>query len=194
MLQSRYLFKLLPAALIFFCVHAVGFGIGSIGRIAPQGAVTHPKRESLAATYRREAGVREQGANEGKRVEEYLKYVELEKGQPWCAAFVCWALGKAELKNPRSGWSPRLFPVTKVIWERSRQLRVNLPGQRTDNVPQQADVFGIYFPGKGRIAHCGFIDQWSESGSSKKVGESSVNISEPEHKEGDIPYTSKLTS
>ncbi|WP_242691454.1 peptidoglycan-binding protein [Desertivirga arenae] len=108
-------------------------------------------RQNLHAIYTAEIGVREKsGKNDGVRVEEYLAYVELKRGSPWCASFVCWALGRAGIANPRSGYSPALFPKSKLIWIRGSPLpKKLLPG----------DVFGIYFPEKGRIAHVGFIDQ-----------------------------------
>lgn len=109
------------------------------------------KTPSLRAIYTVELGVKEQsGKNDGPRVEAYLAYVGLKRGNPWCAAFVCWALGKAGIPNPKSGYSPSLFPWIKKIWIRG------------DPFPQKlvaGDVFGLYFPEKGRIAHVGFIDE-----------------------------------
>jgi hypothetical protein len=99
--------------------------------------------------------VREQsGRNDGQRVETYLRYVGLRKGDPWCAAFVCWCFGNAGIANPESGWSPDLFPKAKVVWQRKRTVVKQSDKQafRTGN------VFGIWFADKGRIAHTGFID------------------------------------
>ncbi|WP_256009779.1 CHAP domain-containing protein [Desertivirga xinjiangensis] len=102
-------------------------------------------------------GVREKtGRNDGTRVETYLRYVHLKASNPWCAAFVCWALGQAGIANPRSAWSPDLFQNSNLIWQRSRGLL------KEGQVPEIGDVFGISFPDKGRIAHVGFIDQWSD--------------------------------
>ncbi|MEJ7780376.1 MAG: peptidoglycan-binding protein [Daejeonella sp.] len=105
--------------------------------------------------YDSEIGVKEHGMNSGKRVEEYLRYVNLEKGNPWCAAFICWVFGKAGIDNPRSGWSPDLFK-SNVIWKR------NSPATNKQT-PLATDVFGIWFPEKGRIAHAGFIDRWDKT-------------------------------
>jgi len=110
-----------------------------------------------------QVGVREMtGRNDGVEVENYLKYVNLSKGNPWCAAFVCWALGENEIENPRSGWSPDLFPKNKIIWERSKKI-TDLTNEMPSEVILQGDVFGIYFTDKKRIAHCGFVDQANKS-------------------------------
>lgn len=112
--------------------------------------------KSLQAKVRRiytsEIGVREKPSNSGPQVEKYLKYVHLLRGNPWCAAFVCWVLGEAGVENPRSGWSPVLFGDRYIIWNRERRTKNKEPGS--------GDVFGLYFPEKGRIAHVGFVDHW----------------------------------
>lgn len=50
-------------------------------------------------------GVEEIGSsNTGPAVDQYLKAVGLEPGQPWCAAFWCWSIRKAaadlKVENP----------------------------------------------------------------------------------------------
>jgi hypothetical protein len=88
-----------------------------------------------------EVGVREKsGHNDGPQVEAYLAYVHLQKGSPWCAAFISWVFWKAGYPEPRSGWSPDLFP-------RFRRIEVPMPGA----------VLGIYFPDLKRIAHVGLV-------------------------------------
>lgn len=90
-----------------------------------------------------ELGVREAtGKNDGTRVEAFLAAVKLRKGNPWCAAFVSWVFKQAAFPKPRTGWSPDLFPA-------SRLLKKPAPGA----------VFGIYFPELKRIAHCGFVEK-----------------------------------
>jgi hypothetical protein len=89
----------------------------------------------------KEVGVREKtGHNDGAQVEAYLDYVHLKKGNPWCAAFISWVFWKAGYPEPRSGWSPDLFP-------RSRRIILPVPGS----------VLGIYFPELKRIAHVGLV-------------------------------------
>lgn len=136
--------------------------------------------------YTSQIGVRESPSNAGAEVEKYLRYVNLPKGNPWCAAFVCWVFGRAGIENPRSGWSPDLFSASKLIWERGERvssikyqesryqpnasfaypsslvtcLPARQAGKRQLATPATADIFGIYFHEKKRIAHVGFIDQW----------------------------------
>lgn len=104
---------------------------------------TARQRERLVNTARNELGVRElTGHNDGERVEAYLKVVNLKKGQPWCAAFISWVYAEQNYTMPRSGWTPALFPSSRVV-------RSALPG----------NLIGIYFPGLKRIAHVGMIEK-----------------------------------
>lgn len=90
-----------------------------------------------------EIGVRESsGNNDGKRVEEYLAVAGLKKGQPYFAAFVSWVYKQAGFMEPRSGWTPSLFPL-------SRLTKLALPG----------NLIGVYFPRLKRIAHVGMIEK-----------------------------------
>lgn len=87
-------------------------------------------------------GIREAtGKNDGAAVEAYLSYTGNKKGEPWCASFVSWVYGKAGLGQPKTAWSPALFPL-------ARQTLHPLP----------ADVFGIYFPSLKRVAHGGLVE------------------------------------
>lgn len=109
------------------------------------------RRSNLARLAENEIGVRElTGNNDGKRVELYLAWVGLKKGESWCAAFISYLFHKIGNNKPRSGWSPDLFP-------NARLARSTLPG----------NVIGIYFPDKHRIAHVGLIvhekDNWITS-------------------------------
>ncbi len=80
------------------------------------------------------------GGNDGKRVEEYLNAVGLKKGDPYCAAFVSWVFKQAGYDAPRTGWSPALFPTSRLV-----------------KAAEPGNVFGIYFPALKRIGHCGLI-------------------------------------
>ena len=96
----------------------VNLGSGAFDGISREGRTARVKK-----IYDSQVGVREQGTNGGPQVEKYLRYVNLSKGNPWCAAFVCWVFGQAEVGNPKSGWSPNLFPASKIIWERGAGTR-----------------------------------------------------------------------
>ncbi|HEY1060442.1 MAG TPA: hypothetical protein VGE44_02095 [Daejeonella sp.] len=139
-------------------------------------------RVTTKKIYDSQIGIREQGINTGPQVEEYLNYVNLKKGQPWCAAFICWVYGQAGIENPRSGWSPDLFKGSKVIWDRAESGKLKVESREkhqggnsleamsvrpTTNNQQPdsyrvttGDIFGLFFSEKNRIAHAGFIDQW----------------------------------
>ena len=99
------------------------------------------KRIRVQQIYISQIGIREKHPNSGLNVEKYLRYVHLPKGNPWCTAFVCWVFGQAGVLNPRTGWSPGLFPNSKVIWSKrqifkiaeSRKLKAeaSVPGIKT---------------------------------------------------------------
>lgn len=105
-------------------------------------SASHNDAERLIGIARKEIGVRESGHNSGTRVNEYLAYVGFKEAAPWCAAYLSWCFGQAGLTQPRTAWSPGLFPV-------SRLARDGLPGM----------LIGIYFPSLGRIGHCGLIER-----------------------------------
>lgn len=147
------------------------------------------KVAEVKRVYDRQIGVREVGNNRGVYVEKYLHYVGLGKGEPWCAAFVCWVYGESGVANPKSGWSPALFPARQVIW--TRTARPEMPGmapgsgkERLTPLPRTADIFGIYFADKKRIAHVGFVDVWEE----KWVTTVEGNTNEEGSREGDGVY------
>lgn len=134
------------------------------------------KVAAVKAVYDSQLGIREKRNNTGLEVEKYLSYAGLAKGQPWCAAFVCWVYGQAGVDNPRTGWSPSLFPASKVIWRKVESGKRKVESMRPPAYPSRlvtgnsqpatpctADIFAIYFPDKRRIAHTGFIDSWDGS-------------------------------
>jgi hypothetical protein len=147
---------------------------------APDTVTRHvPASEVVAAIYTAEIGVREKtGHNDGARVEEYLKAANLKKGDAWCAAFVTWAFEQAGVEAVVSGWSPDWFPAKHTLYKR---------GDSGNRTPHQADVFGIYFQDKGRIAHVGFVDRW-ESGSSSYAVTVEGNTNDAGSNEGDGVY------
>jgi len=101
------------------------------------------RRNRLVELAQGELWVREEtGNNDGPRVEGYLASVGLKKGQPWCAAFVSFIFEQVGYSAPRTGWSPSLFPVKRLV-------KAAAPG----------NVFGIYFRALNRIAHCGFVEK-----------------------------------
>lgn len=142
------------------------------------------KRALIKSIFVAELGVREEsGRNDGNKVETYLQYTNLQKGNPWCAAFVCWVFGKAGIRNPRSAWSPDLFPADKVVWK--RQVRVsNSSNEQPSNAFKTGNIFGIWFDDKKRIAHTGFIEDVKGSWIITVEG----NTNEAGSREGDGVY------
>lgn len=128
--------------------------------------------------YISQIGVRElTGHNDGKQVEEFLASCNLKRGEPWCAAFVCWTFKKAGVKAIVSGYSPNWFTSKYVIWTR---------GAKNNFTPQPSDVGGLYFANKGRIAHTFFIDSWPSGSSTAITVEGNTN--EAGSREGDGVY------
>ncbi|WP_051292672.1 CHAP domain-containing protein [Olivibacter sitiensis] len=124
----------------------------------------NPLQQKIRDIYTAEIGVREAtGKNDGSRVEAYLRYCGLGKGNAWCAAFVSWVYGQAGLKEPRTAWAAALFPKAKQVQLSaigSGHSVARSPSQgATQNAQQSLGlVFGIYYPSLGRIGHCGFVD------------------------------------
>ena len=134
-------------------------------------------RDRLQAIYMAEVGVRDlSGRNDGERVAEYLRYTDLGEGYAWCASFVSWVYGQAGFAEPRTAWSPALFPAKRVIWRRGDITR--------SSIPKKGDVFGIYFNSVKRIAHAGFVDEWGD----KYVVTVEGNTNEAGSREGDGVY------
>ncbi len=155
---------------LIFCLLATRTVRAQMFKDVPRPLNKQQHREKVKQIYTSQIGVREKHGNSGKEVEKYLRYVHLPKGNPWCAAFVCWAFGEANVPNPRNGWSPDLFPASKTIWKKltvdSGQLTkvgsILASSHQLPTIPSIGDVFGLYIPEKGRIAHVGFVDEWKE--------------------------------
>lgn len=118
-------------------------------------------------------GLREKtGNNDGPLVEAFLASVGLSKGDPWCAAFnyYCYQKAGESKRVPRSGWSPDW--VNGAQWKQGKGID-----------PKPGDTFGIYFESKGRVAHTGMIEKWSDSvltiegntGATGSIGEADRN-------------------
>jgi hypothetical protein len=162
-----------------FCFIAFGrcgyAGCGAIGHRF----VKHQKENGYERVVRiaeKEIGIREEGAeNCGRRVEEYLKCVGFGKGAPWCAAFVSFVFKEAGFGQPRTAWSPGLFPEGRVVKCGSRDPSlVGMTREKTKSANSMRSiarrergairsglVFGIYFPSLGRIGHCGIVSRVS---------------------------------
>lgn len=100
-------------------------------------------RQRLLQIAQHEVGVRElTNNNDGKRIAEYLAAVKLKGPYPYCAAFISWVYQQEGFAKPRSGWSPDLVPLSRLTKD-----------------PLPADIFGLYYPELGRVAHVGMIEK-----------------------------------
>ncbi|SEN45129.1 hypothetical protein SAMN05216436_11673 [bacterium A37T11] len=116
------------------------------------------RRQTLRNIYTAEIGVREaSGKNDGVRVQEYLQYTKLRGNFSYCAAFISWVFYQAGMSEPKTAWSPAMFPANRLVWERGKLDNLQL------TTPLSGDVFGIYFQEFKRIGHCGFVDDWDET-------------------------------
>lgn len=97
----------------------------------------------------------ELGHFDKKRITSYLAYTGLDYGHEWCAAFVSYCFSQLGQVEPRTPWSPSLFPQRKQVWRNS--LRATLP---TAILPGM--VWGIHIASKGRIGHVGFVDSYDQ--------------------------------
>jgi hypothetical protein len=105
-------------------------------------------RAKVLATYESQVGLKEDlGSNDSNQIRAYLKSVGIYKTAYYCAAFVCWGFTINGIDNPKTGWSPSLFPKNHVI-------------DTKQTVPEPCDVFGVYFHNYKRIAHVGVIKRW----------------------------------
>lgn len=124
-------------------------------RPQPEPAHEQPKlatpREDVLAVAKSALGWREKtGNNDGENIERILAACGLEGTRsPYCACFVvyCYQQAGVGAKIPRSAWSPDL--VANPTWKMGR-----------GETPRMADVYGIYFSSKGRIAHVGLVEKW----------------------------------
>ncbi|TCC97243.1 CHAP domain-containing protein [Pedobacter hiemivivus] len=150
---------------ILLCLLYLAFA----GRSRLFGSSTVEKEsDALIAIAQSQVGVKEaKGNNDGVEVEAYLAVAGLKKGEPWCAAFLSWVFKQAGYHQPRTGWSPALFPE-------DRKVKTPSPGL----------VFGIYFPTLKRISHCGIVERVKGSWVTGIEGNTNLNGS----RDGDGVY------
>ena len=157
MATIRYLLGIL-CLVIFGCItepsgHLLETGLGFSGQqLAVSGQQLGFDNKTTPDPYAKERirilqiassqlGVREAtGKNDGAAVAAYLNATGLKVGYPWCAAYVSWVFKTAGYTQPRTAWSPALFPKARQSLE-----------------PLPANLFGIYYANLKRIAHVGFV-------------------------------------
>jgi hypothetical protein len=119
-----------------------------------------------------EVGVLEEGENRGDRVRQYLASVNLLPGNPWCAAYVYWAIWRASQAfggiHPfiRTGYCPYISS-----WAAEKKI--------LHDKPVKGDVFLRYGPTKNgyRAHHCGFVIEVDDDGKRFDTVEGNTNLS-----------------
>src|SRR4051812_30049374 len=72
---------------------------------AAPGSGSSPFGAAALKVAQTQLGVHERGVNSGAEVDKYLAAAGVGPGNPWCASFVTWSLGRAGHKMPGSGWA-----------------------------------------------------------------------------------------
>lgn len=97
------------------------------------------ERAQIVAIAEKEIGIQEYSENSSPRIDQYNAYAGFRK-VAWCASFVSWVFGQAGYPQPRTAWSPSLFPAERLTQD-----------------PMPGTVMGIYFSQLKRIGHCGIV-------------------------------------
>lgn len=114
-----------------------------------------PRREKIIAIARGCVGWKEAtGKNDGEKIDDILASCGLQgKRLPYCGAFLRFVYDRAGLvafgpQKDDAAWSPNW--AKNPTWTQATGGRIPKPG----------DTFGIWFKGRGRVAHCGIILEW----------------------------------
>lgn len=78
------------------------------------------------------------GPNRGPVIDQANRLCQVPLGSPWCAAIISLAYSECGFSQPKTAWSPAMFPEAKRVSEQSAKA---------------GDLAGIYFPSLGRIGH-----------------------------------------
>lgn len=115
-------------------------------------------RACFLATCIDEVGTQEAtGRNDGERVEQYLRSVNLGPGYPWCAAFPHWAArqcGRTFEPTREFAMAARWHVRSARIWER-KGWNPDTAEWRPVSAP--GDHLAIYYKNLGRIGHTAVI-------------------------------------
>ncbi len=99
-------------------------------------------RDRLVQHARTYLAVRETTPNRSPDIDRWNRLSGAPLGSPYCAAFVTAMHEEMGIPAVRSAWAPAWFPTAhRVLF----------------SAVESGDVFGIFYPLKGRIAHVGLI-------------------------------------
>jgi hypothetical protein len=128
--------------IVLVCLAFAGRGWVHAGGVVRNSDLPSAGISKVLSIARAEIGIRElSGRNDGKRVREYLAYTGIKIPAAWCASYISWCFGQAGYPQPKTAWSPSMFPALRVVKE-----------------PKPSDVFGVYFSSLKRIAHVGLVE------------------------------------
>lgn len=109
----------------------------------------------IIETARKEIGVVENGTNnDGVRIREYLRAVNVYKPAPFCAAFVAFILNECGIKHSITAWSPSATAKNRIYDRRYPE--------KNKITPEGGDVFTLYYSNLGRIGHVGVVEVWGD--------------------------------
>ena len=163
-ISHPYIMATTKIILGFFCLIAL-FGSSSIERHHLNNHDQDAAYQRIVAAAKKEVGTREADVpNTGPKVSAYLRYTGIKTPAAWCAAWVSYVFGQAGYPEPKTAWSPGLFPASRLVREAK-------PGM----------VLGIYYPSLKRIGHCGIV----ESMTGDFVNSIEGNTSNSNEREGD---------
>lgn len=151
--MRKAIFSLIAVSLISIGADSVyARAVETCPKIERSQEVKEELQAKVLATYESMIGKKENlGANDSYEIRVILKSVGITSPAYYCAAFVSWGLTVNGICNPRTAWSPSLFPKTHCI---------NL---KYDS-PQPGDAFGVYYNDLKRIAHAGAVKRWPRDG------------------------------
>jgi hypothetical protein len=139
---------------LFICFVFSGRNWGADRHLLGRDAAGYQKIVEMAQA---ELGVREKGHNDGGQIRAYLAYVGIKHPAAWCAAWVSFVHRQAGYTQPKTAWSPSLFPASRLVKNANHGL-----------------VFGIHYKALNRIGHCGIIER--VDGDWLRVIEGNTNI------------------
>lgn len=108
-----------------------------------------------------EVGVKEETANSGERVDQYLASVKINFPAYWCAAFVHWSHRQCGnvLEPAREFAMAARFARERVVFKKGDldKYQTTRDGHVLQRISTDGDVFTLYYANLGRPGHCGII-------------------------------------
>jgi hypothetical protein len=151
-----------------------------------------PIAKRAAADALANVGVTEQGGNNrGKYVETYLAAVDLDPGDPWCAAFCRFRFEQAAkvlgltlpASFPDSGYCPDFS-----AWGKGRKFWLPVSSSVSRDELAVGDLCLFWFASKGRHAHIGIVVEVHPWGCYTVEGNTGPEVGDGVNRDGDGVY------